>query len=260
METGDFEAAAAAFVDCVAIEANAFSPLLCNRTVEARLLLGVLAISSDDRAAARNHWQAGITTAQRAVTADWHASVGDIGNPAEFGLPELASVLEHGSACAYALAHIEEIDAKYWWWLHLHRDRLSQTRLIARQLAEARAHAADLTSIQRKKQRELDMQGEHISSFRAEIAAKQRELDMQGEHIAGFRADIAGKQHELDLQGRDIVELQRQIAGLQDALTQEQAALLLEKEKTEELSGRLATARDMFKWAPAWLRKQLKFL
>lgn len=260
MEAGDFQSATTALLDCVAIEANAFSPLLCNRTVEARLLLGVLAISADDRAAARNHWQAGITTARQAVTADWHTALGDIGNPAEFGLPELASILEYASACAYALANIEDIDTKYWWWLHLHRDRLSRTRLIARQLAEVRTHAAALTSTQQEKQRELDTQGEHISTFLADIAGKQRELDMQGEHISAFLADIAGKQRELDLQGRDISTLQQQVARLQVALNLTDAELNLERERTELLNDRLALAEDFFKWAPEWLRKQLKFL
>src|SRR5690606_34796395 len=133
MELGDFGSASVAFEDCVAIDALAFSPLLCNRIVEAHLILGILAITTSRREAARNHWQAGINTAQQAVTADWRASLGNISSPAEFGLPELASVLEYASSCAYALAHIEESDCKYWWWLHLYRDRLSQTRIIARQ-------------------------------------------------------------------------------------------------------------------------------
>lgn len=264
MEVGDFSRAIATFENCVAIDAMAFSPLLCNRTVEARLILGALAVSTDDKDAARRHWQAGITTAQQAVTTDWRASLGDISHPAEFGLPELASVLEYASSCAYALANLEEIDTKYWWWLHLYRDRLSQTRIIARQLAEARDNNQALTASLQTKQHELNLQGEHLVVFQTIIANKQRELDLQGEHLVAFQADIAGKQVELDLQGKYIVEFQDQISRQQNEIVSHQKSMkdLIEAHRgeIERLDVRISQAEKLFKWMPAWLRKHLKFL
>lgn len=233
MATGDFKRARTAFEDCVAIDATLFSPLLCNRTVEARLLLGVLAIACDDRDAARSHWQAGIAEAQRAVGTDWHASLGDLLRPAEFGLPELASVLEHASACAYALVNLPDIDSKYWWQLHLYRDRPSQARIAARQLAEARERNHMLTAGLETRQRELDLQGGYIVEFQAQVAAKQGELDLQGQHIAGLK---------------DELERYRQTT-----------AALVEAHRVEvgHLKYRISELEKITEWIPKWLRNRI---
>ncbi len=143
MATGDFSRAVSYFENCVAIDPFRFSPLLCNRSIEARLILGSICIASGDKDAAAVHWKQGIAQAQQAVTADWRTSLGDPSHPAEFSLPELASILEYASACAFALVNLEWYEDKPWWWLHPRRDRQSES---SRRIKALDAHIGALTA------------------------------------------------------------------------------------------------------------------
>lgn len=129
LANGRFDSAKECFAKCVSGDPFAFSPLLANRTVEARLLLGMLCVASGDPDSAANHWRRGIKQALEAVSFNISASIGDANAPAEFGLPELASVLEYASSCAYALNGLSDAKTRPLWWFEQYRDRLSQRRI-----------------------------------------------------------------------------------------------------------------------------------
>ena len=292
MEVGDFDRATASFERCVSLDPLEFSPLLCNRTVEARLILGLLCVTNHDELGAQVHWQAGMQEAQKAIRADWHSSLGDVKRPAEFGFPELASVLEYASSCAYALVHIDEIDKKHWWWLHPRRDRLSQSRMIEKNLVQSRDYIGSVTAVIDSKQQELATQGEYIVAFKTDIASKQQLLDEQhqyiialkneidskqqelttrGEYIVAFKTDIASNQQELAMQGDHIVSLGTDLAGAQaklhrqesacEQLTREKSAFVAEitnlKIQKESLNQNLQLAEKKLSRIPGWLRKYL---
>ncbi|MEZ3499126.1 methyltransferase domain-containing protein [Pantoea sp. KPR_PJ] len=134
LKAGQHDKAKEALLKCVELDPLVFSPLLANRTIEAFLLLGVLAINTGDKGAASNFWRQGIRLANKAVTADWRSSLGDMNEPVEFGLPELASILDYASTCAYALVNIDDFSNKPWWWLQLRRSRNSQASMLERKL------------------------------------------------------------------------------------------------------------------------------
>ncbi|WP_409563187.1 methyltransferase domain-containing protein [Hyphomicrobium sp. MC8b] len=127
---GNFENAIDSFTKCVALDPFAFSPLLANRTVEARLHLGMLCLAAEDPNAAADHWRRGINQALQAVSTNLTASIGNPDTPAEFALPELASILEYASSCAYALNGISDAKIRPLWWFERYRDRLSQRKMI----------------------------------------------------------------------------------------------------------------------------------
>lgn len=127
LKTGLHDKARQAFEHCVAIDPLQFSPLLGNRVVEAHLYLGILKLNAGDAASARVEWMAGIEKAHKALTADWSQSIGDLHNPVEFGLPELSTILDCASNCAYALVNIDSFKDKPWWWLQLCRSPQAQS-------------------------------------------------------------------------------------------------------------------------------------
>lgn len=188
MAIGDFERAASAMERCIAIDPLAFSPLLCNRTVEAHLILGLLNLARNDPTAALKHWRLGVTEALRAMETDWHACLGDIENPAEFGLPELASVLEHGSSCAYALVHFKEILSKPWWWLHPRRDRLSQTRLVMRNLEMTRQGLLHSMEELTRYRIQADEFARQITGLQNELVSAQTHIAHQTRKLAEYQA------------------------------------------------------------------------
>lgn len=222
---GDFTRARTALERCVSVDALAFSPLLCNRTVEAHLLLGSLEIAAGAQAAAVAHWRAGIAVAQRAVLADWTASVGDVANPAEFGLPELASVLEYASSCAYALAHAGEIAHKPWWWLHPRRDRLSQAARVARQLQHTQLATREM-------QGELTRYTQQAAEFvrlqeldRVALGHAHGLLERQAAELEAYGAQTDALQGELSAYARQAAEYVRQQEADRVALHQAHALL-----------------------------------
>ncbi len=126
LKAGLHAKAKASFERCVTTDALQFSPLLANRVVEAYLYLGVLNLNACEVDAARQSWSEGIAFAHRALSADWKLSLGDLNDPVEFGLPELSTVLDFASNCAYALANIDCFKDKPWWWLQLTRSPQAQ--------------------------------------------------------------------------------------------------------------------------------------
>jgi SAM-dependent methyltransferase len=229
---GDFIMARAALVACTALDPLVFSPLLCNRVIEARLILGSLDLAAGQRDGAVAHWRAGIALAARAVSGDWAAALGDLAAPAEFALPELASVFEYASACGYALAHVDEVHSKPWWWLHPRRDRLSQAAAGAKQLRhtkEALEHqqaelgryarqADDLVRLaQAGRDREAQLQTE-LQQNGAMLASYRRQADEFAHQVAALQAiaQAAGAQRdELAAYRAQADEYARQVAALQ---------------------------------------------
>ncbi|WP_374600973.1 methyltransferase domain-containing protein [Niveibacterium sp.] len=212
MEVGDFARARLALSACAESNALAFSPLLCNRTVEARLLLGVLALVNGESNGAREHWAAGMAEARRALESDWRASLGDLDRPAEFGFPELASILEYASACAYSLIHVDEFPSKHWWWLHPRRDRLSQALFRARELSETRFALTGAV-------RELEAYRSQANAFVERIAGIETER-------ASVDALVAQKCLEIEGVVEQAGQLQNELKKAQDALTDADKALL----------------------------------
>jgi glycosyltransferase involved in cell wall biosynthesis/ubiquinone/menaquinone biosynthesis C-methylase UbiE/tetratricopeptide (TPR) repeat protein len=134
LKTGDHNKAREAFEQCISLDPTEFSPLLANRTVEACQLLGVIALSCGDKAQASDYWRKGILLAQRALSADWRLSLGDMTDPVEFGLPELSSILDYASSCAYAFVNIDSFEDKPWWWLQLRRNSGKQATIMERKI------------------------------------------------------------------------------------------------------------------------------
>lgn len=146
MGVGRFEDARAVLEDCVALDPLEYSPLLGNRTVEAYLLLGVMSHVALEPEVAKAYWRSGVRLARRVLTADWREALGDCDTPADFGLPELASVLEHASSCAMALVGCDAADDKCGWWRSVLRNRVMEiarlTRLHGRALKDKAWHAS----------------------------------------------------------------------------------------------------------------------
>lgn len=134
LKTGSHGKAKDALEKCIALNPLEFSPLLANRTVEACQLLGVIALNRGDKAQASHSWRQGILLAQQAISTDWKSSLGDVNEPVEFGLPELSSILDYASTCAYALTNIDSFEDKPWWWLQLRRNSSTQTAIMGRKI------------------------------------------------------------------------------------------------------------------------------
>ncbi len=132
LNAGEQNKAKQALQECININSLEFSPLLANRTVESFLMLGVLSLVDGNKAQASDFWRKGIHFARDAVTHDWNMSLGEVDNPVEFGLPELASILDYASSCAYGLVNIDVFADKPWWWLQIRRNRNAQFTMLER--------------------------------------------------------------------------------------------------------------------------------
>ena len=195
MAKGDMARASEMLERCVKFDPISFSPLLCNRVVEAYLLLGSLHATARDFTAASACWQAGIALACRAVSGNWEAALGDVRHPAEFGFPELASVLEYASDCAFALAHIDEFEHKPWWWLHLRRDRLSSLRRMGEQLRHTQLQVGAVDS-------QLHAYKVQADEFSRQIRQAQALAEVQAAELAAYREQAQHfAQQVSDLQG-----------------------------------------------------------
>src|SRR5262249_30165767 len=115
---GHFARARQYYVHCLELDAASFSPLLTVRQIDACLQLGLLDVGQAQVEAARRWLQKAIKIAQTSLSTDWKGAVGDTARPAEFGLSELAAVVERASACSYALRYLATaIDRPgQWWW------------------------------------------------------------------------------------------------------------------------------------------------
>jgi ubiquinone/menaquinone biosynthesis C-methylase UbiE len=225
LEHGDFARARSALKRCAAMDAISFSPLLCNRVVESHLILGSLEIAQGARTAAENHWRAGIQMAQRAVGGNWRNALGDLDRPAEFGLPELASVLEYASACAFALAHADEAESKHWWWLHPRRDRLSQSRKTAKELHHARL---GLQSVRTE-----------LQNYVRQAEDFMQQLQCGAEERGGLQALAESQAKELEVYRAQSEEFVRQLASVEAHALQKEAEIGERDQQLQELTQQL---------------------
>ncbi|QLO06797.1 methyltransferase domain-containing protein (plasmid) [Citrobacter freundii] len=184
LKSGLHEKAIQSFNECVAIDPLQFSPLLANRIVESYLYLGILNLNAGDVDKARKSWEDGIYSARRAVIADWRLSLGDLNNPVEFGLPELTTVLDFASNCAYALANIDSFKDKPWWWLQVSRSPHAQANAI-------KALNSNLN-------KQLSTLGEYTQSL--ETTVKELRSQLGNEHVLRL-----AKQNKI-LRLRDVIE------------------------------------------------------
>ncbi len=243
LEHGDFERARGALERCAALDALGFSPLLCNRTVEARLILGSLDIAAGDREAATAQWRAAILLARDAVAGDWSGALGELDRPAEFGLPELASVLEYASACAFALAHADEVESKPWWWLHPRRDRLSQSRRMGKELQHTRL---GLQSVQTELQnyvRQADEFSHQLRRGQEQLEGMHGLADSQARELAAYREQAAEFANQVRVLQASESKLSDELArshGLADSPASELAAY---REQSAEFANQVLVLR-----------------
>ena len=235
LQHGEFAQARSALERCVAMDPLSFSPLLCNRVVEAQLILGNLDVAHGAAAAAAAHWRAGIALARHAVAGDWRGALGDLDNPVEFGLPELASILEYASACAFALAHAHDIGIKQWWWLHPRRDRISQSRKTAKELQHTRM---GLQSVQGELQRYVRQAEEFVQL-----------LQRGAEERSGLLAAADGQQQELAAYRAQSDAFARQLAAVESHALQKEAELLERDQQAQELVRQLTAAQTQVELA-----------
>lgn len=183
LQAGMHDKARIAFKKCVEIDPLQFSPLLANRTVEAYLYLGKLSLNTGDEASAREAWKAGISAAQSAVTADWQLSLGDLSAPVEFALPELSSILDFASNCAYALTNLDDFKDKPWWWLQLQRSPnaqfvslKSQCDSLRTQILSLDTFAASLRDVIQHQKTQLSEQAARLHEFNAVMQSRLMRL------------------------------------------------------------------------------------
>ncbi|MGN6512747.1 MAG: hypothetical protein ACTHKZ_04135 [Lysobacteraceae bacterium] len=101
--------AALRFERVLALDAMAFSPLLCTKQVAAAFWLGVLGLSTDVDAA-RAWFLTGTRVAARALAQPIAGAVGNTECPAAFGFAELAEVADMAAQCANALQALPLLD------------------------------------------------------------------------------------------------------------------------------------------------------
>jgi hypothetical protein len=119
----------------------------------------MLCVVAGDNEEAAAHWRAGIKQALLAASTNTIGALGNVEYPAEFGLPELASVFEHASSCAYALNGLGDVSIRPFWWFERYRDRLSQHTMRANELGRLRS--------------ELTRNQELLASLRQELATRE---------------------------------------------------------------------------------------
>jgi glycosyltransferase involved in cell wall biosynthesis/ubiquinone/menaquinone biosynthesis C-methylase UbiE len=246
--TGDFARAAGYFEACASLDPLEFSPLLATKSVEACERLALLHMAAGDTDAARHSLTRGIAIANRALGSDWRAALGSMSHPVEFGLPELAAVLEYASACAYALAHLNLAQERpALWWSQHQRDRLSQLRRLTRveaQTIEKNQAISEQASEIRRTNAVLDAKTSDLASLGIEIhrlhgvlQSKDSGLAEQAGQIHALHAAISEKQ-------RAVSEQSSEIARLHDALGASGAALAAAERSAEDaVRAREATER-----------------
>jgi SAM-dependent methyltransferase len=252
MEAGDFVGAVVAFERCVAIDPLQYSPLLCNRAVEARLLLGLIAFVAGDTHTAAEHWKSGLKQAQRAVDVDWASALGDAFHPVDFGLPELASILEYASSCAQALARIDEFELKGGWWRHPFRNRIADSARQSRRL-ESVGKANDWLSSQRNA---WEMRARSLDSSCLELADSSEALHRD-------KAWLTSQRDAWEAKTRDSVERIKLLEGALEKSNQDSAWLESQKNaweaKARAVDERillLEAALEESKEGAAWLEAQ----
>ena len=266
LQAGMHDKARIAFKKCVEIDPLQFSPLLANRTVEAYLYLGKLSLNSGDEASAREAWKAGISAAQSAVTADWQLSLGDLSAPVEFALPELSSILDFASNCAYALTNLDDFKDKPWWWLQLQRSPhaqfvslKSQCDSLRTQILSLDTFAASLRDVIQHQTTQLSEQAHSVQMKERELAEMTQSLHLKDMELAELTSSMHIKDMELaeltssvQLKNSSSAELVNTI-NLKDTVIAEQAARL--HEFNAVMQTRLMRLRNVMLYQPWGARK-----
>lgn len=210
MAVGGFERARAVLDECVKLDPLAYSPLLGNRTVEAYLLLGVICHVAREPEAAKAYWRHGVGAARQVLAADWREALGDCDVPADFGLPELASVLEHASSCAMALLGSDAADHKCGWWRRPLRNRLTEIARLSRQHGRAAKDKAWHAS-QREKWEQRARTLEH----------RVADLENSEQHLGEDKNWLIAQRDAWEARAKDgevqVDRLQKDMSVLQDA-------------------------------------------
>ncbi len=109
---GDRERAGARFAAAAALDPSPYSPLLGNKTLDARFRLVQMAVVDGDLEAAREQLVRSVAEAQRLVSGSWRNVVGDPALPLPFGPAELAQLLDRAARAAYALRELDVADLR----------------------------------------------------------------------------------------------------------------------------------------------------
>lgn len=107
LQVGDRSAAKRRYEACAAIDVMVYSPLLGNKTADARFRLAMMLVADDEIAAARAHLLQTIAEVTRLVSGSWLNVIGDPLRPLPFGPAELAQLLDRASRAAYALRELD---------------------------------------------------------------------------------------------------------------------------------------------------------
>jgi glycosyltransferase involved in cell wall biosynthesis/predicted nucleic acid-binding Zn-ribbon protein len=228
---GRFDRAIARFHECAADDPLEFSPLIATKSVEACLQLGLLHMALGDSVLCEADLARGIRIAQRAAQIDWIHAAGSVERPVDFGLSELAVVVERASACAYALGRIEQAPRRpgQWWWQH-RRDRVTQLDRLGRLEADLigkNQSAGEQSEQIRHLHRSLaahiaieSSQATEIGRLHQVIAAKDAAVTQVGAEVSRLHAVVAAKDAAVTQVGAEVSRLHAVVAAKDAAVTQ----------------------------------------
>jgi hypothetical protein len=173
------------------------------------------------------YWRRGIDEARRAAGENFEVALGDIDNPAEFSLPELASILEYASSCVFALANVDKVKSKPWWWTYPRRDRLSQNRMVIRKFAiQAEEFTKQLQALQGYTQKAIQNKDTELGAYREQAEEFSRQVRALQDQFASTQLAIDHKDGELIAYRDQAQEFSHQVRALQDQLASTQTTIL----------------------------------
>lgn len=287
LKVGAHKKATNAFKQCVALDPLKFSPLLANRSVEAYLYLGILALNAGDYDAARDYWLAGIQSAHNALSADWKNSVGDVSDPVEFGLPELSSILDFASNCAYGLVNINSFKDKPWWWLQIRRSPYAQAAasgtVIASLDEQLKARIYDLEKLLNEYKRltylveskdatieslntvtsDLNIVianlNTAISSLNGDINIFKSEISVLSDNNTALNEHIKTLESTIEAKNNSLLEIHQALTEAQHTLTLKDLAIIEQANTIHQLNAimqtRLMRLRNVVLYQPWGMRK-----
>ncbi len=273
LKAGAHESAANVFKQCVALDPLKFSPLLANRCVEAYLYLGVLALNAGDNEAARNYWLAGIQSAHHALSADWNQSLGDVNDPVEFGLPEMSSILDFASNCAYGMVNINSLKDKPWWWLQIRRSPYAQAAAVSSVAAtldaqlQARGYALEkllneynrLTQLVESKDATIESLNTTISSLNGGISLLKSEVMAENYNNIQLSEYIKTLETAVEAKNNSLLEMQQALTDAHHTLTLKDQAIAEQSNSIHHLNAfmqtRLMRLRNVVLYQPWGMRK-----
>lgn len=253
--TGDHDRAVAWYSHCIEHDALSFSPLLAVRQVDACLRLALMHVGIGELANARRYLRKGIEIAAQAVGADWTLAIGDFDHPAEYGLRELANVVEIASVCGYALRYLEHAtDRPGLWWLQQQQDRLTQLREKDRAIETLAAEFRRLNEVLPEKEVALLAQASEIHRLNDVVVAKDAAASSQATEIHRLLEVISAKDAATATQAGEIHRLERvvvdkdtatskqavEIRRLEEVVVAKDRAVATTSEQVERLSNKVA--------------------